>query len=75
MMTMRRTLAGLCLLFATAALGADQTVIWQSNWKAAFAAAKQQHRLVFVDFHATWCKPCQQMDATVFQDAEVLRRM
>src|SRR5438093_9769635 len=32
-------------------------------------------RLVFVDYFATWCAPCRQMDATVFRDPEVQRRM
>jgi tetratricopeptide (TPR) repeat protein len=37
--------------------------------------AKEQHRMVFVDYFATWCEPCRTMDATVFRDAVVQQRL
>src|SRR5947209_5481399 len=40
------------------------TLDWKTDWQSAFSAAKQEGRLVFVDYFATWCKPCQVMDAT-----------
>src|ERR1700736_2956853 len=48
---------------------------WQSDWKLAFQKAKEQHRMVFVDYFATWCEPCRMMDATVFRDVVVQERL
>src|SRR6266550_2670294 len=48
---------------------------WQSDWKVAFQKAKEQRRMVFVDYFATWCEPCRTMDATVFRDAVVQQRL
>ena len=39
---------------------------WQSDRKLAFQISQEQHRMVFVDYFATWCQPCRTMDATVF---------
>ena len=38
---------------------------------AALAHARATGRPLFVDFHASWCKDCSAMDATVFNRAEV----
>ena len=71
---MRYIIFLLCLSSAAASLAAEPPA-WQSDWNASFLKAKEQHRLVFVDYFATWCEPCRQMDATVLQDPEVLRRL
>ena len=47
---------------------------WRTDWNDAFRAAKQQHRMVFVEYFATWCEPCREMEKTVFPDPEVQRR-
>ena len=71
---MRYIIFLLCFSSATAGFSGEPSG-WQSDWNASFQKAKEQHRLVFVDYFATWCEPCRQMDATVLQDPEVQRRL
>jgi tetratricopeptide (TPR) repeat protein len=72
----RHVLFALFLAATTSVASAeDSSFTWRTDWKDAFKTAKQQHRLVFVDYFASWCQPCRQMDETVLRDAEVQRRL
>lgn len=44
---------------------------YKGKFKDALAKAKQENKLVFVDFYTTWCGPCKAMDANIFPDAKV----
>jgi thiol:disulfide interchange protein len=37
----------------------------------AFDMAREQNKLLFVDFYADWCQPCKMMDKNVFTVPEV----
>ena len=52
-----------------------QPLAWQTDWKTAFASARGQNRLVFVDYFATWCKPCHDMEDMVFVLPSVRERL
>ena len=44
-------------------------------WRAALDQAEQEGKPVFVDFWASWCKNCNAMDKTTFNDPLVKERL
>ncbi|MBN1556890.1 MAG: thioredoxin family protein [Lentisphaerae bacterium] len=48
---------------------------WLTSLPDALERAAREGKPVFIDFWATWCKSCLQMDKTTFRDAEVQRRL
>jgi len=62
-------LACTCLLFLSPAFG--QVDMLTISLDEAFAKAKLENKLVFLDCYAEWCAPCKMMDETVFSLKEV----
>jgi thiol:disulfide interchange protein DsbD len=51
-------------------LAPKQELGWLHDEAAAFAKAKAEHKGVMIDFGATWCNPCHELEHT-FADREV----
>lgn len=71
---MKRTLgvlAMICWMHTASAQEGKGIQFFRGTWAEAKAAAKQQHKMIFVDAYTDWCGPCKQMDKFVFPQEEV----
>jgi len=55
----------ICFFNSTKAQVFFQTIELDSS----ISLAKNNHRLLLVDFRADWCKPCLEMEQTTFKDS------
>jgi thiol:disulfide interchange protein DsbD len=70
---------GVSLLMARAGGGVPGTGAQSEGWITSldegFAAGLREGKPVLIDFWATWCKNCVQMDKTTFKDPQVIERL
>ncbi|WP_116107218.1 thioredoxin family protein [Lewinella sp. IMCC34191] len=70
-MPYRALFCGLLLFTFLPVRGQQALETVEQNYATALTTAKEQDKLVFVDFYTTWCAPCKQLDKEVFQNDSV----
>ena len=64
----------IALLGARPSIAAD-SLPWEKSFRAASIRAKNEGKLIMVDFWATWCKYCEKLDQTTYKDPSVIARL
>lgn len=55
-----------------AAVSSAAGLPWAKDFKGALAQAKQSHKVVMIDFTASWCVNCHKLDRTTYVDPSVV---
>lgn len=63
---MKKILTIIALLFATMAYAGKGLRFSHISWSEALQQAKQEKKLIFIDFYTQWCGPCRAMADEVF---------
>ncbi|HTQ10591.1 MAG TPA: thioredoxin family protein [Fimbriimonadaceae bacterium] len=60
---------------AGAALANAAGLPWASDYKSAVALAAKTHKVVMIDFTASWCVNCHKLDRTTYLDPGVTKAL
>jgi thioredoxin:protein disulfide reductase len=53
----------------------QKNVFWTEDPKVAFSKAKHENKPILVDFYASWCLPCIELEKVVFSHERVQERL
>ncbi len=70
--------SGLVLLAALSLnhlVHAGELTVIEQDYELAQKEAVRQNKLLLIDFYTVWCGPCKELDAAVFRDTAVSRRI
>jgi tetratricopeptide (TPR) repeat protein len=63
------------LMLGAATLYGGEMPVWRTDWNTAFRSAREQHRLVFVEYSAGWCGECHEVERITFKSSYILQRL
>jgi thioredoxin-related protein len=64
-----------CLLFISCSYARTDTIRWYHNYDEGVAAAKLQHKKLFVLITSETCRWCRKLEATTMEDAGIIKRI
>lgn len=70
---MKKLLLAIALILSAQTLLAQGIEFESGAWNEVMNKAKEQDKLIFVDFYTSWCAPCKVVSTTVFPDPKIGR--